>query len=83
MEKDIKQFLCPYMLENDAQLKQALREKAEQELKGWYDQRRVVIEKQKSRNRLNDADPHPEPRASVSQESGKYVNYIRQTYATP
>ena len=60
------------MTEDDAKLKQGLREKALKDLEAWKDQRLSDIEKLKAKNRLAETS-EIEGRNGSSVESSKYV----------
>lgn len=60
------------MPDADTTLKQAIREKAQQDLDAWHEQRKTDIEKQKAKNRLAEAS-EPEDRNVSATDSSKYV----------
>jgi len=59
------------MTDADAKLKQALREKAQKDLDAWYEQRRILIEKQKAKNRQSEAN-EVDDLSSTNAEPVKY-----------
>lgn len=59
------------MTDADVKLKQSLREKAVKDLEAWYEQRSIVIDKQRSKNRLGEADT-ADNRSVAASESGSY-----------
>ncbi len=61
------------MPDADSTLKQAIREKASQDLEAWHEKRNAEIEKQKTKNRLAEAS-EPEERGASVTESSKYVS---------
>ena len=60
------------MADSDAKLKQSLREKATKDLEIWYEQRKMLIEKQKSKNRAAETNETEQWNSSPS-EPVKYA----------
>lgn len=49
------------MVDADIKLKEALRDKAAQDLENWYEQRRSAIERRKAANSAENSNDAPEP----------------------
>ena len=60
-------------MSDESKLKQSLREKAAKDLETWYEQRTEEIEKQKSKNRLSEANDPDERSSQPADSSTKYV----------
>jgi hypothetical protein len=61
-------------MSDESKLKQTIKEKAVKDLKVWYEQRSIEIDKQKAKNRLSEAGEPEERLGQGLEASSKYVN---------